>query len=73
MFKIILEIVIIRLRFLIAVLGTVLLKGFPGRCGLLRDESTALLAVINERSGFKYFKLLCEVQQPEAQLMNSHK
>jgi len=62
-----------RLCFFIAVLGTILLKGFSGRCGLLRDKSTVLLAVINARSCFKYFKLLCEVQQSVAEFTNSHK
>lgn len=64
MLKVILEAVILKNHVsFIAVLGTVPLKVFPGGCGLLRDKSTVLFAVINERPCIMYFKLMCEVQQ----------
>jgi hypothetical protein len=70
MLKMMLEVIILtNCVSFITVLGTVPIKGMPGGCGLLRDKSTALLAVINETFCIKYFKLLCEAQQSEAELM----
>ena len=71
MLKMMLEVVILTDCVFYCCPGHRTSQGIP-RCCLPRDKSTVLLVVINESSFFKYFTLLCEVEQSEAEFRNSH-